>query len=780
MDDNKPSQAKGLHPDAYRIMDGSQYRPYISPSDVIPEFTLRAVILGAVLGIIFAAANAYLGLKIGMTITASIPVSVISMGILRGLFRRGTILENNIVQTVGSAGESIAAGICFTIPALLMMGMSPTLGTLFTVAALGGLLGVMLMIPLRSYLIVREHGKLPYPEGTGCGEVLVAGEEGGSKFKTVFAGLGIGALYKALMDANVMGFWAETPHVSLGKFLKKGQIGLDSYPALLGVGFIIGPRIAALMLAGGALAWLGLIPLIATIGEHLPAPLYPSTVPIADMEPGDIWNRYIRYIGAGAVALGGIVSLVKAMPTVIRSFKASMKGFRLKVNPDEPRTQRDLPGSLVVGGAVVVAMLIWMMPSLKLNLLGALLVVLFTFFFASVASRVVGLVGGSSLPVSGMTIAALLGTSLIFAAFGWTGAAGKFSVLIVGAIVCVGISSAGDISQDLKTGFLIGATPYKQQYGQFIGVLTSATITGAVILLLHKTFVIGSGALPAPQATLMKLVVEGVMDKNLPWAFVLTGMVIAMTVELLGVTSLPFAVGLYLPFSLSAPIMVGGLLRLVLEKTRRDKILKAARERGVLFGSGLVAGEATLGILIALFVYGQMKSDDNYLININDLKNPVSFVTTIRDSDDQLSTHIRSRLSPETMHIISELGLTVEDSPIAVFIDELNQLMKKENLYDEQRLAELELSEAALEYFSVTPADKYISRINRVLMEDVYGSEISHYDVGWFSRITTPFAKKQFYPSLLSLIMFCGLAALLWWTVTSRIRDQVESEFESR
>jgi len=408
------------------------------------------------------------------------------------------------------------------------------------------------------------------------------------------------------MDPNVLGLWREEPHVQL-PFLKKGQVGFDSYPALLGVGFIIGPKIAALMMAGGALAWLGLIPLIASIGEMLPEPLYPSTVPIAEMEAGDIWNRYIRYIGAGAVAFGGIVSLLKALPTIVTSFGASLKGFSLRVSSDEPRTSRDLPGSVVLGGAVLVALLIWMLPAMKVNLVGAFLIVLFTFFFASVASRVVGLVGGSSLPVSGMTIASLLGTALVFTALGWTGMEGKFAALIVGAVVCVGISSAGDVSQDLKTGFLVGATPHRQQVGQFIGVLTSATIIGAVVLLLDAAFEIGSAALPAPQATLMKLVVEGVMDKNLPWAFVLTGMVIAAVVELLGVQSLPFAVGLYLPFSLSVPIMAGGILRGIAEKRWSGDRLKEARESGVLLGSGLVAGEATLGVLIALLVYSKEK-----------------------------------------------------------------------------------------------------------------------------------------------------------------------------
>jgi len=598
----------GLGPDAYTPMDGHQYRPYVPADQTVDEFTIRAIILGAVLGIVFAAANAYLGLKIGMTVTASIPVSVISMAIMRGLMKRkGTILENNIVQTIGSSGESTAAGIIFTVPALIMMGMTPTLVTLFTIAALGGLLGVLLMIPLRCYLIVREHGKLPYPEGTGCGEVLVAGDQGGSKYRIVFGGLGLGALYKALMDANVFGLWQEAPTLRL-PFLKKGEMGFDTYPSLLGVGFIIGPRIAALMLAGGALAWLGLIPLIATIGESLPVALYPSTIPIAAMDASTIWSKYVRYIGAGAVAFGGIIALVKMLPTVVSSFGASLKNFSLKVDPNERRTMRDLPGVVVVGGSLVVALMLWVLPVMHVNLLGAILMVIFTFFFGAVASRVVGLVGGSSLPISGMTIAALLGTSLIFSALGWTGPEGKFAALVVGAVVCVAVSSAGDLSQDLKTGFLVGATPYKQQMGEFVGVLASAPIIGLVVLLLDAAFKLGSTALPAPQATLMRLVVEGVMDKNLPWAFVMTGVVIAAVVELLGVPSLPFAVGLYLPFALSGPIMAGGILRWLAEsRFKVESVLKEARENGVLFGSGLVAGEATVGILIALMVYGKDK-----------------------------------------------------------------------------------------------------------------------------------------------------------------------------
>ncbi len=603
MNDEKSPTQNGLSPDAYRAMDGNYYTPYIPHHQSIAEFTVRAIVLGAILGIIFGAANAYLGLKAGMTVTASIPVAVISMGILRGVLKRGTVLENNIVQTIGSAGESIAAGTVFTIPAILLMGLQPTIATIFSVAALGGLLGVLLMIPLRKLLIVKEHGALPYPEGTGCAEVLVAGERGGTKIKVVFSALGLGAIYKALMDPHIFGLWTETPTLRV-PFLKKGVLAFDSYPALLGVGFIVGPRIAALMLAGGTLAWLGLIPLIASVGEHLPTALFPASVPISQMSPNAIWSNYIRYIGAGAVAFGGIISLIRAFPSLINSFSASIKGFSMKVDTSEVRTQRDLPGIVVLGGAILIALLLWLDPAIKVNLLGALLMVVFTFFFASVASRLVGLVGGSSLPVSGMTIAALLGTALVFTFLGWTGTEGKVAALIVGAVVCVGISAAGDMSQDLKTGFLLGATPHKQQIGEFIGVLTAAPFIGLVVLLLHSAFTIGSEALPAPQATLMRLVVEGVMDRNLPWDFVLVGMAIAAVIELLRLPSLPFAVGLYLPFALSVPIMAGGILRGIVEKKFSGEVLKDARENGVLFGSGLVAGEATVGVLIALLVYG--------------------------------------------------------------------------------------------------------------------------------------------------------------------------------
>lgn len=600
-------EKKGLSAKAYQKIDGETYEPYVPKHTIVPEFTVRSILLGAILGIIFAAANAYLGLKVGMTITASIPVAVISMGILRGIMKTGTILENNMVQTVGSAGESLAAGIVFTVPALILMQMTPSLFTIFLISCLGGLLGILMMIPLRKYLIVKEHGNLPYPEGTGCAEVLVAGEEGGSKVEKVMAGLGIGAIYKFLMDKNLFGLWSETPETHIPGY-KGAVIGIDALPALLGVGFIIGPRIAGIMLAGGALSWVVLIPLISAVGEQLSAPIFPATELISELGAWGIWNQYIRYVGAGAVAFGGILSLIRAIPTIIQSFKAGFaQMLKKKKTAEEDRTQQDLPLSVVIIGSIVIALLIWILPQLNINLVGAILMVIFAFFFVTVASRVVGLIGGSSLPVSGMTIGALLATSLVFLAFGWKGAPAKFAAISVGAIVCVAISNAADISQDLKTGFLVGATPKRQQIGEVFGVLASSLIIGAVVILLHKSFVIGSETLPAPQATLMKLVVEGVIDQNLPWNFVLVGVFIALCVELLGVPSLPFSVGLYLPITLSTPIIVGGLLRWFVENRNKDEALKEKRENGVLFGSGLIAGEATIGVLIALFVYMKTK-----------------------------------------------------------------------------------------------------------------------------------------------------------------------------
>lgn len=587
-----------------------EFRPYVTDEDVSAELTLKSILLGSVVGIVFGAANAYLGLRVGMTISASIPAAVISMGILRGLLKRGTVLENNMVQTIGSAGESLAAGVIFTIPAFIIWGLDVPLFEIFMMSLLGGVLGVLFMIPLRRYLIVREHRRLPYPEGTACAEVLIAGDEGGTKAKTVFAGVGIGALYNWFL----MGFrfWEQEPHWNI-RPIRGASIAIDLTPELLGIGYIIGPRIAGYFFAGGALAWLILIPILTAFGTRLGAYLPEAAQPISQMEPSEIWNAYIRYIGAGAVALGGIVSLVRAGPTIVSSigsgFREMTRGLGPKVigPPGRPqrraRTDDDLPMSVVLGGSVAVALLAWLMPFIHVNLLGAILVALFAFFFVTVSSRTVGLIGSSSNPVSGMTIATLLATALIFHALGWTGMEGKVAALSVGAIVCIALCIAGDVSQDLKTGYLVGATPRRQQMGELLGVLTSALFVGWTIFLLNNAYGIPSEQLPAPQATLMSLVVEGVMSGTIPWVLVFVGAAIAGIVELMRIPSLPFAVGLYLPISLSSPVMVGGLVRWAIGRVKDPGLKKRRGDRGLLFASGLIAGGAVMGIILAFLAW---------------------------------------------------------------------------------------------------------------------------------------------------------------------------------
>ena len=588
----------------------TSFQPYVPPSSIMPEFTIRAVILGVLLGIVFGAANAYLGLKVGMTVSASIPVAVISMGILRGMMKRGTILENNMVQTIGSAGESLAAGIIFTVPALFIWGLSPSLFKIFVWALLGGLLGILFMIPLRRFLIVREHGRLPYPEGTACAEVLIAGETGGRLASMVFKGVGVGAVYKLLMSG--LGLWKETPAWSVRR--PKTEIGVDAVPALLGVGYIIGPRIAAYIFSGGALSWLVFIPLIAAFGSSSLRSILPSSETIAGMGVHAIWHHYIRYIGAGAVALGGLLSLIKATPTIVRSFKVGFEEIVHHSNVEGllERTQRDIPMKWVVLGVLVIAILMGFAPHIEVGIIGALLTVLFAFFFTTVSSRIVGIVGSSSNPASGMTIATLLATTVIFVALGYTGTPGMVAALSVGAIVCICICIAGDTSQDLKTGFLVGATPRSQQIGEFIGVLTSALFVGLSVYLLNEAYGIGGAPTPehptplaAPQATLMSMVIAGVMNANLPWALVLVGAATALMVEIFGISSLPFAVGLYLPLELSTPIILGGVVRWsVDQKKQRSEAGRAASEdRGVLYASGLIAGEASMGVLLAVLTW---------------------------------------------------------------------------------------------------------------------------------------------------------------------------------
>jgi putative OPT family oligopeptide transporter len=586
-----------------------QHRPFVAPDSTMREFTIKALGLGVLFGIVFGAANAYLGLRAGLTVSTSIPVAVMTVAIFRLLARigrPGTILEANISQTTGSASSSLASGVIFTLPALFMWGMAPDLLQMILLALCGGALGVLFMIPLREYLIVREHGKLPYPEGTACAEVLKASQQRGAQATNVFLGLGIGAAFKALTS------WARVipDHLSLKlPLLNKAQLSIDLSAALFGVGYILGPRVATIMVSGGLLSAVVIIPVLATWGEARVDPLFPETVKsIAAMSAGELWNRYVRYIGAGAVATAGILTLIRAIPVMLQSFRASARGFR-DVGAGEGatlRTGRDLPLWALGAGVLAVMFVMALVPQvfsviegIPRQLIAAVCVVVFAFFFVTVAARIVGLVGVTSNPTSGMTIAALLGTATIFLAIGWTDATGKAAALMVGCVVAIAASIAGDTSQDLKTGFLLGATPRSQQLAQLAGVLTSATFVCLSVLLLAETFGFGGKELPAPQATLMKLVIDGVIDQSLPWGLVAIGAGIALAAELARIPSLPFAVGVYLPLSTMTPIFLGGLLRWYLTRGNDTARAEARTDRGVLLGSGFVGGEGLLGVGIA-------------------------------------------------------------------------------------------------------------------------------------------------------------------------------------
>jgi len=573
------------------------------------ELTFKALGLGILFGIVFGAANAYLGLRAGLTVSTSIPVAVMTVAIFRLLAqfgRPGTILEANISQTTGSASSSLASGVIFTLPALFMWGMAPELLQMVLLALCGGVLGVLFMIPLRDYLIVREHGRLPYPEGTACAEVLKASQERGAQASHVFFGLAVGALFKAATS------WAKVIPDSLSlklPLLPKAHLSLDLSAALFGVGWILGPRVATVMVGGGLLASLVLIPGIAVWGEARVEPLFPETVKnIAAMSAGEIWNRYIRYIGAGAVAAAGILTLIRSIPVMVQSFRAGAREFRTTDagRTAAPRTSQDLPLWALAAGVLAITLVMALVPQvfsviegIPHQLAAAVCVVVFAFFFVTVAARIVGLVGVTSNPTSGMTIAALLGTATIFLALGWTDATGKAAALMVGCVVAIAASISGDMSQDLKTGYLLGATPRHQQLAQLAGVLTSATFVCLSVLLLAETFGFGGKDLPAPQATLMKLVIDGVIDRSLPWGLVGIGVGIALVAELLRIPSLPFAVGVYLPLSTMTPIFLGGLLRLLLTRRREATVEEARTGRGVLLGSGFVGGEGLLGVGLA-------------------------------------------------------------------------------------------------------------------------------------------------------------------------------------
>ncbi|MBQ6838711.1 MAG: oligopeptide transporter, OPT family [Clostridia bacterium] len=587
----------------------NEFKPYIAAEKVTPEMTVTSIIMGVILAVVFGAANAYLGLRVGMTVSASIPAAVIAMGVIRIIMRKNSILESNIVQTIGSAGESLAAGAIFTLPALFLWAAEgkmdkPDMLEITLIALIGGLLGVFFMVPLRNALIVKEHGVLPYPEGTACAEVLLAGEKGGANASTVFAGMGFAALFKFIID----GLKLVSGEVSASVKGFAGEIGTQIYPAVMSVGFICGARISSFMFAGGMLSWLVLIPLIVLFGADIT--LYPGTAPISEIFASGgasaIWSTYIRYIGAGALAAGGIISLIKNLPLIVKTFSGAMKSMKGTGAASQTRTEQDINLKIVIIAIVVLTLLIWLIPAIPVSLLGAAIIVVFGFFFATVSSRMVGLVGSSNNPVSGMAIATLLIATLILKVTGMDGIEGMCSAIAIGSIICIISAIAGDASQDLKTGYILGATPKKQQIGEIIGSVAAALAIGGTLYLLDSAWGFGSDQLGAPQATLMKLIIEGVMGGDLPWGLVFIGVFIAIVVEIIGIPVLPFAIGVYLPVQLNACIMVGGVIRLLMEKmNKKEEEKQEIINDGVLFSSGMIAGEGLVGILLALLaVFG--------------------------------------------------------------------------------------------------------------------------------------------------------------------------------
>jgi putative OPT family oligopeptide transporter len=636
-----------------------EFKPYVPDEADLPELTLRALVLGSLLGLVFGASSAYLGLRVGLTVSASIPIAVVSITIFRALSRRlgprASILENNIVQTTGSAGESIAGGVIFTIPALVFLGFELDWTRTTVLALMGGILGVLMMIPLRRYLIVREHGVLTYPEGTACAEVLMVGEERGAQAGLVFSGLFVGALYKFLN--LILALWNEFPERVLAIYHRTARVRLDTDPALLGVGYIIGYRSSALMVGGGLLSSLVLIPAIGLFGEGRASVLYPGSTLISEMDADEIWRNYIRYVGAGAVAAGGIINLARAMPTIIDSFRASFRDLKLsggETSAAVPRTERDIPITVVLVGSVLLALAMTLVPQLRVNLLTAALIIVFGFFFAVVASRITGELGSSSCPISGMAIATLMGTCALFLLLGWTGHGYTAVALSVGAVVCIAASNAGTTSQDLKTGFLVGATPWKQQVALIVGVVTCVFVVGETVRFINASFAtikpaqysvvlpadpaapaqagpdgaayslrrvggvsgvpdgtyladgsgvihyevvqgIGSEKAPAPQARLMSLVIKGILTRQLPWGLVLIGVFISILMEVVGVPALAFAVGVYLPLESTTPVYAGGLVRWLVDR-RRGTDSESDAGPGVLYSSGLIAGGSLMGL----------------------------------------------------------------------------------------------------------------------------------------------------------------------------------------
>ena len=588
-------------------MNNKEFKPYVPAEKITPEMTVTSVIMGMILAVVFGAANAYLGLRVGMTVSASIPAAVISMGVIRVIMKKNSILESNLVQTIGSAGESLAAGAIFTMPALFLwaeegLTEKPGLVEITLIALCGGVLGVLFMVPLRNALIVKEHATLLYPEGTACADVLLAGEEGGSNAATVFSGMGIAAAFKFIVD----GLKVIPADVAVAFKSFKGEIGMEVYPALLGVGYIVGPRIASFMFVGSIVGWLVIIPLICLFGPDIS--LYPAEAGVtvsqlfAEGGASAIWSNYVKYIGAGAIATGGIISLIKSLPLIISTFRDSMKSMKGSQNGGTLRTDKDLPMGIILAGIVAMVFIIWFVPAIPVNFLGALMIVVFGFFFATVSSRMVGMIGSSNNPVSGMAIATLLLATFAIKATGETGIDGMKGAIAIGSVICIIAAIAGDTSQDLKTGYLLGATPKTQQIGELLGVVVSGLAIGGVLYLLDAAWGYGTAEVPAPQAGLMKMIVEGIMGGDLPWTLVFVGVFLALGLEILRIPVMPFAIGLYLPIYLNTTIMIGGVVRMFLDGRKKvdSKTKESQVTNGTLYCAGMIAGEGLVGIFLAI------------------------------------------------------------------------------------------------------------------------------------------------------------------------------------
>jgi putative OPT family oligopeptide transporter len=569
--------------------------PFISAKDTkTPEFTFKAIFLGVVLGVIFAVANAYLGLKVGLTVSASIPAAMISMLLLRTFFKKASILENNLVQTIASVGEGLAAGVIFTVPALFILGAQLSYAEIFLLSFLGGVLGVLFMIPMRRYLIVQEHGKLPFPEGTACAEILKTGASSRHRAIMAICGMAIGAIHKFCSSALYI--FKEVPSWTLSLF-QKAEFSMDCTPAVLGVGFIIGPRIATLMFAGGAIGWWVLIPLIKLFATG-DAIIFPASKMISSMSAEEIWSNYVRYIGVGTIAVGGILSLYKIFPLIVKTFKLGFDElFQGAAKTSALRTERDISLKWLILGSVFIIAFLWLFPGLPMNFLTIVILTVLSFFFVAVTSLTVGICGSTSNPVSGMTIITLLFTCLIFVILGWTQRIYLIAALTMSVVANVAICLGATTSQDLKTGFLLGATPKKQQIGEIIGLFFPALAIGITLHLLDKVYTLGSSLMPAPQGTMMALISQGVLEGNIPTTLVVVGVVIGVLFELLKMPILPFAIGLYLPLSLSTSVMIGGLVASYVKRKNRT----TAMDNGMITASGLVAGDAATGVLIALF-----------------------------------------------------------------------------------------------------------------------------------------------------------------------------------